>query len=145
MKMFVHTLNTWLLAQLLHPFVLLLYFFFRNPEDVDVGNGLFFIMTLIIFFISIPSLLIARAFFGLLSRITVPVFEKLFIWIIVVELSIFLNFSGLLLVLDGQIRISEYGLMIPSMIAAFFAILIRAKQFFSFQLNYKSVKNENSM
>jgi hypothetical protein len=143
--MFVHTLNTWLLAQLLHPFVFLLYFFFRSPEEINLAIGLFVGMISIIFYISIPSLLIARSFLGLLSRMTVPVFEKLFIWIIVVELSIFLNFSGSLLLFDGQIRISEYKLMIPPMIAAFFAILIRAKQFFSFQLNYKSVKNENEM
>ena len=141
--MFVHTFNTWLLAQLLHPFVFLLYFFFLCP--VEIINVLLIIMIPIVFFISMPSLLMARAFFGLLPRITAPEFEKLFIWIILVELSIFLNFSGLLLVFNGQIWMSAYELMIPSMIAAFFATLIRAKQFFSFQLNYKSVKNENSM
>jgi len=145
MKMFIHTLNTWLVAQLLHSFVLLLYFYFRSPEETNVVNGLYVIIIPIIFFISIPSLFIARALLGLLIKVTVLVFEKLFSWIIIVELSIFLNFSGLLLFFDGQIRINAYELMIPSMIAAFLAILIRAKQFFAFQINYNTSKNENNL
>ena len=145
LKMFIHTLNTWLVAQLLHFFVLLLYFYFRSPEETNIVKGLYVIIIPIVFFISVPSLIIARALLGLLVKVTVPVFEKLFIWIIIVELAIFLNFSGLLLVFDGQIWVNAYALMIPSMIAAFLAILIRTKQFFSCQLNYNSNKNENNL
>ena len=144
--MFIHTFNTWLVALLLHPFAFILYFFLYNSDEMCGGYGIFlFIIIPIVFFISIPSLLIAWALLSLLTKVTFSAIEKLFIWIILVELSVFLNFSGLLLILDGQIWMSAYGLMIPSLVAAFMAILFRSKQFFAFQLNSKSIKNENNM
>src|SRR6187399_3283669 len=142
MKMFVHTLNTWLVAHLFHPFIFIIYFLLRNDAE---GNNWIFLIATFSFFVSIPSLFIAWLLQYVITNTNLSSLEKFIAWIISVVVAIFLNFAGLKLLLGADIFYEMGEILPPPIIAAMLSILIRSKQFFSFQLNYKLVKNENKM
>jgi hypothetical protein len=145
MKMFIHTLNTWLVAHLFHPVIFIIYFLLRNDAEGKNWGFAFFFIAIFSFFASIPSLFIAWLLQYVITNTNLSSIEKFIAWIISVEVAIFLNFAGLKLMFGVYIGEEIDDIMAPPIIAAMLSILIRAKQFFAFQLNYKSVKNENSM
>ena len=140
--MFVHTLNTWLVAHLFHPVIFIIYFLLRNDAE---GNNWFFFIVIFSFFASIPSLFIAWLLQYVIINTNLSSLEKFIAWMISVVVAIFLNFAGLKLLLGADIYYEMDEILPPPIIAAMLSILIRHKQFFSFQLNYKSITNENSM
>lgn len=144
--MFCHTLNTWLIAQLLHPLIYEIYFFYRSPGEAGLFSNVFFIFIVTaVFFLSIPSLFIARLFLGWLTKANVSVYKKLFIWIIAAEFAIFINFSGLLWLMDGRILMEAFDMIIPAAITAFLIIVLRIKQFFVFQSRYEINSTKNNL
>lgn len=62
-----------------------------------------------------------------------------------VVVVIFMNFAALKMLLGAGLGEEVDDLMAPPLIAAILSILIRHKQFFAFQLNYNSIKNENKL
>jgi Na+/melibiose symporter-like transporter len=49
MKMFVHTLNTWLLANLFHPAIFIIYFLLQNDAEGDSWGFAFFFIAVFSF------------------------------------------------------------------------------------------------
>jgi len=145
MKMFVHTLNTWLLANLFHPAIFIIYFLLQNDAEGDSWGFAFFFIAVFSFFASVPSLFIAWFLHYVITNTNFSTIEKFIAWIISVVVTIFLNFVCLKLVfgIDMGEKINE--IIPPPIIAAILSILIRYKQFFAFHLNFKSVKNESNM
>ena len=72
------------------------------------------------------------------------VIEKFIAWMISVVVVIFINFAGLKMLLGAGLG-EVNDLMAPPVIAAILSTLVRHKQFFAFQLNYNSIKNENKL
>jgi hypothetical protein len=145
MKMFVHTLNTWLVALLIHPVIFIIYFLITNDAEGDNWGTRFFFISIFSFFAAIPSLFIAWLLQYVLTNSNLSSSEKFIAWMISVVVAIFLNFAGLKLLFGADIYYEIDEILPPPIIAAIISILIRAKQFLAFQLNYKSVKNENSV
>jgi len=143
--MFVHTLNTWLVAHLFHPVIFIIYFLLRNDPGGNHWGAAFFFVSIFSFFASIPSLFFAWFLQYALTRTKFSILEKFIAWIISVVVAIFLNFAWLNLLLGADIGKEIDELIPPPVIAAILSILIRYKQFFTFQLNYKSIKNENNL
>jgi hypothetical protein len=143
--MFVHTLNTWLVANLFHPVIIIIYFLLRNDTEGGNWGGGFFFISILSFFASIPSLFIAWFLQYVLTNTNLSSIEKFIAWMISVVVAIFLNFAGLKLLLGADIGKEIDEIMPPPIIAAILSILIRYKQFFVFQINYKSIQNENNM
>ena len=143
--MFVHTFNTWLVAHLFHPPIFVIYFLLRNDEASDNWGGEFFFISIFSFFAAIPSLFIAWLLQYVITNTKLSALEKFIAWMISVVVAIFLNFASLKLLLGADIYYEIDEILPPPIIAAMLSILIRAKQFFAFQLNYKSVRNENNM
>ena len=143
--MFVHTLNTWFVAHLFHPVIFIMYFLLQNKTDDDYWGITFFFISVFSFFASIPSFFIAWFLQYVITNTNLSSVEKFIAWIISVVVAIFLNFAGLKLMLGADIWEEIDEIMPPPVIAAVLSILIRYKQFFAFQLNYKPVKNENSV
>ena len=141
--MFIHTLNTWFVAHLFHPVIFIMYFLLQNKTDDDYWGITFFFISVFSFFASIPSFFIAWFLQYVITNTNLSSIEKLIGWIISVVVAIFLNFAGLKLMLGADIWGEIDGIMPPPVIAAVLSILIRYKQFFAFQLNYKPVENEN--
>jgi hypothetical protein len=145
MRIFIYTVNTWLVAHLIHPIVFIIYFLLRNDaEGNNWGVGFFFI-PILSFFSSIPSLLIAWLLQYVVTKADLSLIEKFIAWMISVVVAIFLNFVGLNLFLGADIGKEINELIPPAIIAAILSILIRYKQFFALQLNYKSFKDENNL
>ena len=145
MKMFIHTLHTWLVAHFFHPVIFIIYFLLRNDAEGNNWGVAFFFIAIFSFFASIPSLFIAWLLQYVITNTNLSSLEKLIGWIISVVVAIFINFAGLKLMFGEYMGEEINEILTPPIIAAVLSILIRYKQFFAFQLNYKSVKNENSM
>ena len=143
--MFIHTLNTWFVAHLFHPVIFIMYFLLQNKTDDDYWGITFFFISVFSFFASIPSFFIAWFLQYVITNTNLSSVEKFIAWIISVVVAIFLNFAALKLMLGADIWEEIDEIMPPPVIAAVLSILIRYKQFFAFQLNYKPVKNENSV
>ena len=144
MKMFVHTINTWLVAHLLHPVVFVLYFLFFNDPEYNWTAGLFFI-SIFSFFASIPSLFIAWFLQYVITNANFSLLEKYIAWMIAVVVAIVFNFLGLEIMFGVGIREEIFEILPPSIIAAILSVLVRQKQFFGLQVNYNSIKNENEV
>jgi len=145
MKMFIHTLQTWLVAHFFHAVIFVIYFLFQNDTEGDHWGFAFFFIAIFSFFASIPSLFVAWLLQYIIANSNLSSVEKFIAWIISVVVAIFLNFAGLKWMFGSVIGDEIDEIMAPPVIAAILSILIRYKQFFAFQLNYKSIKNENSM
>lgn len=127
--MSVHTISTWALANLIHPFIMLL--FFALYEGGTWGMGSLSIMPFIFIFsvvVSLPALLLSRIFLGIIKHTDLTWHGKYALWLfaapmaIVIELLVF-NFISL------RLDVESLHLFAPSIIATIIAILIRLKQF----------------
>lgn len=145
MRMFIHIINTWLLAQILLPFIFILFSFFLYTSGLSIGDSYFLIFIVLAFFASIPSLLIAWILHYVITNAGISLTEKFIAWMIAVAVAIFLNFSGLKLLMGADVYEEIGEILPPPIIAAITAILIRTKQFFAFQLYYEAKGNENSL
>jgi len=145
MKIFVHTLNTWLVANLIHPVIFIVYFLLLNDVEGNNWGAGFFFVGIFSFFASIPSLLIAWFLNYIITNTNFSSAEKFIAWIISVVVAIFINFAGMKLLFGVDIWEEIDEIMPPPIIAAVISILIRSKQFFALQLNYISEeKTSNS-
>jgi hypothetical protein len=146
MKMFTHTINTWLVAHLLHPIIIIIYSLLQIAAgENNYWGGAFFFIAIFSFFASIPSFFMSWLLQYALANSNLSSIEKFIAWIISVVVAIFLNFAALKSMFGAYMGEKIDEIMVPPIIAAILSILIRHKQFFSFQLNYKSIKNENNM
>ena len=137
--MFIHTLNTWLLAQLFHPFTFLLFAYLRYPGEMNIGNGALLLAFFVIsFFISIPSFILVRLSFHPISNFGLSPYEKLVLWMIAACVSVGMNYLGILLSFDVGLAPGNFYFVLPAFAAATLSILIRTKQFLEFQSNYTS-------
>lgn len=145
MKMFVHTIHTWLVAHLVHPVIFVIYFLLLNDaEGINWGAGFFFIPVFALF-ASIPSLFITWLLLYVLTNTNLSAIEKFIAWMISVVVVIFINFAGLRILFEAGPGKGIDNLLVPPIIAAILSTLIRYKQFFAFQLNYNVIKNENNL
>lgn len=131
----------WLLANLLHPVLLMLWFndgiLAFKSDDIGIGVMIF----IYAFLFSLPSL-----FFGLLAEyiisklVTDTIYRYLF-WLFLSPLLAVLNWLLVALLFGGGVRWMELSIAIPSMIAVILASLLRYRSF----LREKSVPiiNEN--
>jgi len=132
----------WLLANLFHPVLLLLWFndwgFAFNREDIGIGLMIY----IYAFLFSVPSLLS-----GLLAEyvisilVTDKVYRYLF-WLCIAPLLVLLNWILIALMFDGGIRWMELPLAIPSMIAVVLASLLRYRSFLKQEPTTKMNENE---
>jgi hypothetical protein len=136
--MFAHIFKTWGLAQVLHPFVFLIYLVFRWPEESEyLMAGIFFIFVFSLF-ASIPALLIAWFLLYVISNANLTTGEKLIAWFVSVTAAILVNFLLLAKGMGEVVYDDMFSVLPPSLIAAGLSILIRLRSFFRFQSNYKT-------
>ena len=145
MKIFVHTLNTWLVANLIHPVVFIIYFLWLNDAEGNNWGAGFFLIGVFSFFASIPSLLLSWFLQYAITNTNFSLTEKFISWILSVVVAIFLNFAGLKLLYDVDVWTDIDEIMPPPVIAAILSILIRYRQFFALQANHRSIENENNI
>lgn len=125
-----HVPATWLLANLLHPFLMAIQIheglFYFSSGDVPLLLPIF--LYSLVF--SLPSLILAFFAEYLLSRLQVKVSARFLLWLLTAPLIVVLNFGLLFLLFDTSFSLSDFGIALPAMAAVFITVLIRHKAFF---------------
>ena len=130
--MFLYCFITWLLANLLHPFVMLIVFQSENYLISGEGLGFVIMIFLYILLFSIPSLLMGFLVLHLISLMNIADGIKYFIWLGAALLIILVNLFLIYLLFEStkMITLSDFEIGIPAMIAVTIANLVRVKYFF---------------
>ena len=138
MQMFGYTFKTWALAQAVHPIVILIYSLFRTAGETGFDIGSLFLIFIVSFFASAPSLFSAWLLLYIISNTDLTTPEKFIAWLFSVPVAILLNFY-FLKILTGDVLDQEMNeIIIPPLIAGVFVALTRVRSFFFFQTNYKT-------
>ncbi|MBL0269505.1 MAG: hypothetical protein IPP99_12775 [Chitinophagaceae bacterium] len=119
----------WLLANLIHPVILMLWFndgiLAFKSEDIGIGVMIF----IYAFLFSIPSLLFGLLAEYIISGIVKDAIYRYLFWLCLAPLLAVLNWVLVALLFDGGVRWMELSLAIPSMIAVLLASLMRYRSF----------------
>lgn len=128
-----HVTNTWLLAQALHPGVfyssLIVY---KDSWEFDPGIIVFLIVFGFLF--SICSYVLCIFSFKLVRWTELPIHWKFCLWFLLVAMCVpsGIEISFALLFQDGDFLFGDaWQLIVPGIIAALLAVLLRYRQFFS--------------
>lgn len=126
----MYVFNTWLVANLLHPFILTLYF--KGEESVINMNALGSYFTLFIYSLifSVPALIVAALVFMLIKKMPIDVLSAFFTWLFLASCIPFVILAILyLMFFNDGVPFDEFGIIIPSCIAVFVTVAIRLNQF----------------
>jgi len=128
--MFLHTFYTWVIANLLHPILILLALHLMCGETVFGDEFIRVYITAFIYsiVISVPCLLAGWFCVYLVSTIPLSVEAKFLIWLTIAPSLVFFEIFIILLV-TGYIEAELLLYSIPGMAATGIAILSRYKQF----------------
>lgn len=142
MKTFLHVLYTWLLANILHPFVWII------AERIMYGNSSgdfstpIFLIFWVSFLFSIPAIFIAWAGSIAILNANYSGIEKLFLWYLAAISATAIDFKMVVYVFFGEnLAINNFKIVLPALIATFLSISIRYKYFL--QLN--NIFNSNKL
>jgi len=129
--MFIHTLLTWLLANVIHPimmFVCLLIVSNFNtapePEMIAVAVPLILVSSIL----SIPALFISWLMLQVITQLMLTSEMKFLLWLLTAPAMILLQFLVMSVLMD-LIAMSEIELIIPAMLSALIAIPCRYNAF----------------
>jgi hypothetical protein len=121
MKMFAHVIYTWLLAQLLHPVVFLVY----SADYIDASFGTLLSLVLFSVLFSIPACAGCLLLFPLIVRSHFSIAMKLLLWC---GLSLLMIQAGALLMsglFSWEVYLEILDVTIPACVAALVVILCR--------------------
>jgi len=137
--MYLYVLATWLIANLVHPFMMYVVF---GGGDFDLdGFGMQFIFYSFVF--SLPSLFLSfLAIYGI-SKLPASGAGKYIAWLITAPVIVFINYWLLFAVLFNlRIEKEEIDIMWPAIIAVVITIVVRYVSFFKNVAQLNKEKNE---
>lgn len=140
--MYLHVVNTWFIANLLHPVIL--FFYFEGAENFEpemIGFGLQFLVFSFLF--SLPSLLLCMGAIYTLFKLSFSVTGRYMIWLIITLLIVIINFWIIFYGFIGaHINKNDFEIIIPALMAAGITVIIRHVQFFRVTAQIKNKENE---
>jgi hypothetical protein len=127
-----HIAYTWLWANLLHPFILLLYFdegnfSFSTDTMASLLQGIAYSLLF-----SLPALFFSQLAGYLITRMHAAMIIQFLLWVIIAPLIVLLNF--LLVFLVGgrdSFYLFELNVAIPAILAVTLVVLLRYQSFFN--------------
>ena len=126
-----HMTSTWLWTNLLHPFIMFLYF---NDGGAPFGDGMFGALILVMIYsliFSLPSLFLSLLAGYLITRMQTNVAIQFLVWVITAPLIVVLNVVLLAVVSgDGAFTFWDLGIAYPGIIAVLVVVLLRYQLFF---------------
>jgi hypothetical protein len=132
----LHTFLTWVLAQLLHPFVMMILSVLHKSETYLAWSQSLEAVLFIMFWgvvLSIPSFFIAMLGLRVVTSASMSGLSPVLLyalWILVSVSSVCAGGCLISLVILGTIDSFFLGLLIPGSVAAGVAVLLRFRQFF---------------
>ena len=151
--MFLHVFYSWLLTQIIHPFLFILFFYITDgPHEAffTLNPGDIMLLGFISSIASLPCLLFGWLFLGIIIYSNYTVTLKFLFWILVTAILVVLNFWILILVLnDGdaflnheEFELAPFLIAIPGIASIWFASMIRISQFRN--LNKKQINPQET-
>jgi hypothetical protein len=142
----IYIFLTWVIANLLHPLILIVYFGIGGGGMFSEGLFQAFLLLLICSFLfSIPSLIISCLLIYALKVLPLTLFQKYIAGVLIAVAIPFLNLVILEYIENDLFREFDTGAAIPASISVLFAVLIRHKQFIRFLLGVEYDDFENSL
>jgi len=142
MKTFRHVLNTWLLANLLHPFLFAFYLMIKGDEFAAASIPVLFIAGPVL---AIPSLLLSLTFLNWLYKTHQHTLIKQTIWMVLVPIALLCNYILVLFLFDLEASFfRDIEFLMPALASAWIAILLRTYQLQDLFID-KIAEHENSM
>ena len=141
-----HVFNTWVLANLLHPFIFLIGGWIAEGAVFNLfgGFGAALLAGILVMMVSFPSLLASWIIFPLICKLPYPTIGKFGCWLFIATGLPYLNAMLLLLMLgDPEVNFFITSLTISAlaMLSVAITICIRVKKFF--QLFYQTQISPN--
>lgn len=143
--MIAHFTVTWLLANLLHPFIMWVYFGGSGFSSAPELFGIVFMIIVYSFIFSIPSLFLSYLAGYLISLMPLEKNMQYLVWLVTAPAIAFVNFLLITALLSGKINFEEIGFSVPAMIAVIIAVLFRFKQFVHLNNKHKNDQPETTM
>jgi hypothetical protein len=141
MKIFLHVLYTWLLANVIHPFVFVIAEMIMYGNN-DIDPFIFFLIFFISILFSIPALLIVWLGSIEILKTNYSGLEKLFLWYLLAITVTFVDFVLIIsCIFRENLSFNDLGIVLPALVATFLSISIRYKYFL--QLN--NIFNSNKL
>ncbi|MBC7949046.1 MAG: hypothetical protein H7Y42_14265 [Chitinophagaceae bacterium] len=130
--MFLHTIYTWVLANLLHPLaaILVIWLITGDPGLYSMEDFILLVpFFMFSFFVSIPSLLLG---WGLLEWIACTgddVIGKFISWVFGLSVMIVLQMTAICFWVEEKIEIDSLAMCLPALISTWLAIVLRLRDF----------------
>jgi hypothetical protein len=131
--MFLYIFNTWLIANLIHPLVIMAFGFVTYGHGgillyADMAKGYLLVLGISLL-CSLPFLLIGWFLLGIVILSKHTHLVRLVSWITASAIYVFLEVVSLALILGISLTPNTFSLAIPGILAVTAAITIRYKQF----------------
>lgn len=146
--MFLHTFNTWFLANLLHPLIMLAGMIATHEHANSIFSTESFSILVLGFifsiFCSLPSLFLSWGLLQIIVSACDTILEKVIAWLLVTALLIVLEVLVIRLIINDQFEIRGLLLSLPAIAATWIAIGIRWKQFMNLSYQHEVSNDENN-
>jgi hypothetical protein len=141
MKTKRYFLTTWCVANVLHPFLYMLWLKIDSGEaEMETG----FVSMLTGFVFSAPALMMCFLLFSRLKKLSLPVKLKFVLWILLAMASIPLTIFPIFVLLNDVAIFFQLGIMfLPGCLSALIAVAFRHKTFF--YLITQTKENESNL
>jgi hypothetical protein len=147
--MFLHTFNTWLIANLLHPLLISAFGYMIYGHDgvlwyADVVKGYFIVLAASLI-CSLPFLVFGWLLLRLVVSSDHTPSGRLFLWMIFSAMVVFLEVLSLIIMVKQPLDPKTFSLAIPGVLAVSAAIIIRYQQFRKLIPLPETNTNENNL
>jgi hypothetical protein len=146
--MFLHAFNTWFLANLLHPLMMLAGMIATHEHHNNIFSTESFSILVLGFifsiFCSLPSLFLSWWLLQIIVSACDTMLEKVIAWLLITALLIVLEVLVIRLIINDQIEIRGLLLSLPAIAATWIAIGIRWKQFMNLSYQHTVSNDENN-
>lgn len=147
--MFLYTFNTWLIANLLHPLIIMAFgFVIYGHEGIlfyaDVVKG-YLLVLVISLLCSLPSLLIGWFLLGIVVLSDYTPLARLVMWLVCSAILVFLEVLVMAIIVREPLSLETFSLAVPGVLAASAAIIIRYNQFRKLISSLQTNDHENNL
>lgn len=127
--MFLHVFYSWLVAQVLHPLILILSIWIFNGSAGYIPWSSYFFFFLFSAIVSLPCLLLGWLFFCLIVYSGYTFAAKFLLWLASAATLVILNLWIIILVFDNGLDSTDLMIASPGILSIWAASLMRLKQF----------------
>lgn len=126
----MYVFNTWLVANLLHPVILAIYFRGEESSINMDALGTYFSLFIYSLVFSVPALIAAALIFMLVKKMPTDVLSAFFAWLFLASsIPFVILFILYLMFFNDGVPFDELGIIIPACIAVFVTVALRINQF----------------